>query len=87
MNTKSPHEALSQQAINLFSVISTLSILGLGLGLWCFTFQNDIFIKILAENQTILKLPLSQKHPNIKESSVFISGDSLPKTPLLTTGI
>jgi hypothetical protein len=45
------------------------------------SFQNDIFIKILAENQTILKLPLSQKHPNIKESSVFISGDSLPDKP------
>ena len=43
INTKSPHEALSQQATNLFSVKSTLSIIGLGLGLWCLTPLSTIF--------------------------------------------
>ncbi|CAG2190898.1 unnamed protein product [Mytilus edulis] len=85
----------NKSTTKLLNPVKKAPIAGLGLNYPCFSRQdihdfllgtqeeNDIYIKVLEENHTIVKLPLVHKHPVIKDPTVFVVSENLPEKPHL----
>ncbi|XP_071167671.1 uncharacterized protein [Mytilus edulis] len=85
----------NKSTTKLLNPVKKAPIAGLGLNYPCFSRQdihdfllgtqeeNDIYIKVLEENHTIVKLPLAHKHPVIKDPTVFVVSENLPEKPHL----
>ncbi|XP_063433340.1 uncharacterized protein LOC134715226 [Mytilus trossulus] len=87
----------NKSSTKLLNPVKKAPVAGLGLTYPCFSRQdihdflvgtqeeNDIFIKVLEENYTIVKLPIVHKHPVIKDPTVYVVSENLPEKPHLPT--